>query len=214
MKIKGIIFDFDGTLIDTFDTHLRSWRDAFESAGTTMDNDEFIKNFGKSHKDFTFSINPSLTNYDIDKIIQIEKKLMKERSNQYTLFPETCEVLEKLNEKNIKCMIASSNPRHVTEQLLEQFKIKHLIGKVVGPDDVEKGKPAPDMLILALKYHNIDPKHSIMVGDTSNDILAGKNASTKTALILHRKDQESIIATNPDYVITNLKEIFKILDQE
>ena len=43
MKIKGIIFDFDGTLIDTFDTHLRSWRDAFESTGTTMNNDEFIK---------------------------------------------------------------------------------------------------------------------------------------------------------------------------
>ena len=212
MNIHGIIFDFDGTLIDTFDTHLRSWREAFESTGTTMNNDEFIKNFGKSHKDFTFSINPSLTNYDIDKIIQIEKKLMRERSNQYTLFPETYQVLEKLNEKNIQCMIASSNPRHVTEQLLEQFKIKHLIGKVVGPDDVKNGKPAPDMLLFALKHHNIDPKHSIMIGDTSHDILAGKNASTKTALILRREHQESVLATNPDYVLTNLKELFKFLD--
>ena len=212
MNIHGIIFDFDGTLIDTFDTHLRSWREAFESAGTTMNNDEFIKNFGKSHKDFTFSINPSLTNYNIDKIIQIEKKLMKERSNQYTLFPETYQVLEKLNEKNIKCMIASSNPHQVTENLLAQFKISHLISKVVGPDDVKNGKPAPDMLLLALNSCSIAAKNSIMVGDTPHDILAGKNASTKTALVFRRKEQEDHVSIDPDYIITNLKELLNLLD--
>ena len=51
-----------------------------------------------------------------------------------------------------------------------------------------------------------------MIGDTSHDILAGKNASTKTALILRREHQESVLATNPDYVLTNLKELFKFLD--
>ena len=102
MKIHGIIFDFDGTLIDTFNTHLQSWRDAFESVGSSMNDEKFIKNFGKSHKDFTFSIDPSLGTYDIDKIIQTEKKLMKERSNQYTLFPESKQILETLNQKNIK----------------------------------------------------------------------------------------------------------------
>ena len=212
MKIHGIIFDFDGTLIDTFNTHLQSWRDAFESVGSSMNDEKFIKNFGKSHKDFTFSIDPSHGTYDIDKIIQTEKKLMKERSNQYTLFPESKQILETLNQKNIKCMVASSNPRHVTEAMLEQFEISHLIGKVVGPDDVKHGKPAPDMLLLALKHYNMSPQNSIMVGDTSHDILAGKNADTKTALILRREHQESVKITNPDYIITNLEELLSFLD--
>ena len=95
-------------------------------------------------------------------------------------------------------MIASSNPRRVSESLLKQFQIDHLIGKVVGPDDVENGKPAPDMLLLALKHYNMSPQNSIMVGDTSHDILAGKNADTKTALILRREHQESVKVTNPD----------------
>lgn len=212
MKIDGIIFDFDGTLVDTFDTHLQSWREAFKSVGSKMDNKKFINNFGKSYKDFTFSIDPNLSNFDADKVIQTEKKLMKTRSSQYNLFPECREVLEILNEKNIKCMIASSNPHQVTENLLAQFKISHLISKVVGPDDVKNGKPAPDMLLLALDSCGIAARNSIMVGDTPHDILAGKNASTKTALVFRRKEQEDHVSIDPDYIITNLKELLNLLD--
>ncbi|MCH2404413.1 MAG: HAD family hydrolase, partial [Nitrososphaerales archaeon] len=153
MVINGIIFDLDGTLIDTFNTQLKSWREAFEKVGSTLDTDKFINNFGKSYKDFTFSIDPSLTNLDINEVIKTNKKLMQERSNEYSLFPESKKILETLNEKRITCMIASSNPRHVSESLLKQFQIDHLIGKVVGPDDVKNGKPAPDMLNLALTHH-------------------------------------------------------------
>ena len=76
MAINGIIFDLDGTLIDTFDTQLKSWREAFEKVGSKMETDKFANNFGKSYKDFTFSIDPSLTNFDINEVIQTNKKLM------------------------------------------------------------------------------------------------------------------------------------------
>ena len=212
MIINGIIFDLDGTLIDTFDTQLKSWREAFEKVGSKMETDKFANNFGKSYKDFTFSIDPSLTNFDINEVIQTNKKLMGERSNEYSLFPESKKILETLNTKQITCMVASSNPRRVSESLLKQFQIDHLIGKVVGPDDVKNGKPAPDMLNLALNHHKIHPSKSIMVGDTAHDILAGKNASTKTALILRREEQHNSLSSNPDYIINNLEELIKHLD--
>ena len=138
MAINGIIFDLDGTLIDTFDTQLKSWREAFEKVGSKLDTDKFANNFGKSYKDFTFSIDPSLTNLDIDQVIQTNKNLMEKRSNEYSLFPESRKILETLNEKQITCMVASSNPRRVSESLLKQFQIDHLFGIVVGPDDVKK----------------------------------------------------------------------------
>ena len=212
MAINGIIFDLDGTLIDTFDTQLKSWREAFEKVGSRLDTDKFANNFGKSYKDFTFSIDPSLTNLDIDQVIQTNKNLMEKRSNEYSLFPESRKILETLNEKQITCMVASSNPRRVSESLLKQFQIDHLFGKVVGPDDVKNGKPAPDMLNLALNHHKIHPSKSIMVGDTAHDILAGKSASTKTALILRREEQHNSLSSNPDYIINNLEELIKHLD--
>ena len=212
MTINGIIFDLDGTLIDTFDTQLKSWREAFEKVGSTLDNDKFANNFGKSYKDFTFSIDPSLTNLDIDEVIQTNKKLMEKRSNQYSLFPESKKILETLHEKQITCMVASSNPRRVSESLLKQFHIDHLFGKVVGPDDVNNGKPAPDMLNLALNHHKIHPSNSIIVCYTTHDILAGKRSSTKTALILRRKEQQNSVSSDPDYIISNLEEIIKFLD--
>ena len=155
MAINGLIFDLDGTLIDTFDTQLKCWREAFEKVGSRLDTDKFANNFGKSYKDFTFSIDPSLTNLDIDEVIQTNKKLMEKHSNEYSLFPESRKILERLNEKQITCMVASSNPRRVSESLLKQFQIDHLFGKVVGPDDVKNGKPAPDMLNLALNHHKM-----------------------------------------------------------
>ena len=212
MAINGIIFDLDGTLIDTFDTQLKSWREAFEKVGSALDTDKFASNFGKSYKDFTFSIDPSLTNLDIDEVIQTNKELMERRSNEYSLFPESKKILETLNEKRITCMVASSNPRHVSESLLKQFQIDHLFGKVVGPDDVKNGKPAPDMLNLALDHHKIHPSNSMMVGDTAHDILAGKRASTKTALILRREEQQNSVSSEPDYVINNLEELIKFLN--
>ena len=202
----------DGTLIDTFDTQLKSWREAFEKVGSALDTDKFANNFGKSYKDFTFSIDPSLTNLDIDEVIKTNKELMERRSNEYSLFSESKRILETLNEKQITCMVASSNPRRVSESLLKQFQIDHLFGKIVGPDDVKNGKPAPDMLNLALDYHKIHPSNSMMVGDTAHDILAGKNASTKTALIIRREEQQSSLSSNPDYVINNLEELIKHLD--
>jgi len=212
MAINGIIFDLDGTLIDTFDTQLKSWREAFEKVGSALDTDKFASNFGKSYKDFTFSIDPSLTNLDINEVIKTNKKLMQERSNEYSLFPESKKILETLNEKRITCMVASSNPRRVSESLLKQFQIDHLFGKVVGPDDVKNGKPAPDMLNLALDHHKIHPSNSMMVGDTAHDILAGKNASTKTALIIRREEQQNSVSSDPDYVINNLEELLRFLD--
>ena len=149
---------------------------------------------------------------DIDEVIQTNKNLMEKRSNEYSLFPESKRILETLNEKQITCMVASSNPRRVSESLLKQFQIDHLFGKVVGPDDVKNGKPAPDMLNLALDYHKIHPSNSIMVGDTAHDILAGKRASAKTALILRREEQQNSLSSNPDYIINNLEELIKHLD--
>ena len=99
MVISGIIFDLDGTLIDTFDTQLKSWREAFEKIGSTLDTDKFTNNFGKSYKDFTFSIDPSLTNLDIDEVIQTNKKLMEKRSNEYSLFPESKKIFSKYNAR-------------------------------------------------------------------------------------------------------------------
>ena len=212
MTINGIIFDLDGTLIDTFDTQLKSWREAFEKVGSRLDTDKFANNFSKSYKDCTVSIDPSLTNLDIDEVIQTNKKLMERRSNEYSLFPESKKILETLNEKQITCMVASSNPRRVSESLLKQFQIDHLFGKVVGPDDVTNGKPAPDMLDLALNHHRIHPSRSIMVRDTAHDILAGKRAFTKTALILRREEQQNSISSKPDYIINNLEEIINFLD--
>jgi len=76
----------------------------------------------------------------------------------------------------------------------------------------KNGKPAPDMLNLALDHHKIHPSKSMMVGDTAHDILAGKNASTKTALILRKEEQQNTVSSDPDYVINNLEELLKFLD--
>ena len=110
MAIKGIIFDLDGTLIDTFDTQLKSWREAFEKVGSRLDSEKFANNFGKSYKDFTFSIDPSLTNLDIDEVIHTNKKLMEKRSNEYSLFPESKKILKHYMKNKLLAWLHHQTP--------------------------------------------------------------------------------------------------------
>ena len=131
MVINGIIFDLDGTLIDTFDTQLKSWREAFEKVGSKMETDKFANNFGKSYKDFTFSIDPSLTNFDMNEVIQRNKNLMGERSNEYSLFPESKKILETLktypNLQHCRDKPSSDEGREVLSESSKEGRVGGLL---------------------------------------------------------------------------------------
>ena len=88
MKYNSVIFDLDGTLIDTFDLHYRFWAMAIRKAGKELSKSQFIENYGKSHDDLVKDVIPNIDENEIKNISDYEKKLIIENKEQIKLFPE------------------------------------------------------------------------------------------------------------------------------
>ncbi len=212
MKYNSVIFDLDGTLIDTFDLHYRFWAMAIRKAGKELSKSQFIENYGKSHDDLVKDVIPNIDENEIKNISDYEKKLIIENKEQIKLFPEVKEVMKYLENNNIKCCIASSNPSIVSKKILEKTGIIDYFKVISGAEEVTRGKPHPDLVVLTLKKANIQASNSLMVGDTAHDILAGKAAGLETVLIFRSEEQKEALESKPDFIISNLKELVSLID--
>ena len=189
MKYNSVIFDLDGTLIDTFELHYRFWSIAMRKAGKELLKSEFIKNYGKSHDDLIRYIIPSINENEIKNISNFEKMLIIKNKGKIKLFPEVKEVIKKLEKNSVECCIASSNPVTVSKKILEKTGIINYFKVVSGIEEVTRGKPYPDLILLTLEKANIEASNSLMVGDTAHDILAGREAGLKTVLVFRGEEQ-------------------------
>lgn len=126
------------------------------------------------------SIGVSVKNYFKGKTVEEIKKQYYSNMGKFNshtkLNPNVKETLKKLKNKNLKLGLVTNNLKIPALKTLRHHKIKELFDVVVGGDDVERGKPAPDSLLEACKRLSIQPEEAVFVGDTKSDSGAAKNA--------------------------------------
>lgn len=98
-------------------------------------------------------------------------------------FPGVLNAIQDLRKEGIRTALVTNKLRTLTEDFLKIRKIEKLFDAVVCGDDCDKAKPAPDMLIRAMKQLGVTPEETLMVGDSRNDALAARAAGVKVALV-------------------------------
>lgn len=96
------------------------------------------------------------------------------------IFPQTKDILKELSKIQMKIALISNTPGKILNLVLKHHKIKRYFDVIVTIDDVKKGKPAPDMVLKACRMLKVKPKNTILIGDTKNDMIAGKRAGCIT----------------------------------
>jgi len=195
--IKAILFDMDGVLVDS----IESWFRLFNKALKHFGRDEFTwKKFlervwgGPIERDaLEFFGKP------VDEIAQFYFDNFDEFKKNLKLLPDAKEVLEKLR-KRFKLGLVTNTPKEQACKLLDYLNLTSYFDVVVGGDETEHGKPAPDMLFLAFKKLNVDASDSVYVGDSNSDLIATKKANCLSVGV----------KINGDERIESLKEIFGI----
>ena len=183
-KLKTILFDLDGTLLDTepdftsilnklLQHHDRELIQA-EHVRETVSNGAraLIKlgfNIDESQPQFQQYFNEFLELYQ-EKIHQTESRL----------FDGTESLLNKVHSENLLWGIVTNKPSHFTLPLIEKFPALHTCAISVCPDHLKQAKPDPEGILLACKKLGCSPEQTIYIGDHSRDIEAGRNANTKT----------------------------------
>ena len=208
--IKGIASDLDGTLIDTAKLLAEAWEEAFKSEGIDVGYSELYKNTkGISSKDIIRRYKKESSPEDLNRIKEKRKsnfiKLVDQGNN--LLYPETIKVIKEIRNKGIKVAISTGMSKDLLFKVLDLSGLAKEVDAVVSSDDVQTGKPEPDIFIEAFKRIDVNPKDGIVVGDSENDIIPGKKIGAFTVFISREGNRSSIADAN----ITNLEELLQFL---
>ncbi|ERI90715.1 HAD hydrolase, family IA, variant 1 [Clostridiales bacterium oral taxon 876 str. F0540] len=211
--IKAVLFDLDGTLIDTNDLIIQSFKHTFQKhLNKDVPESEIVLYFGEPLID-------TLARYDKDNahiLIQtyrahneaIHDELTKEISGAK-------ETLKELKALGIKVGVVTSKRRGIAERGLKLFNMLEMIDAFITPEDTVKHKPEAEPIEKACGILDVNPSEALMVGDSHFDILCGKNAGSKTCVVRYTVlPLDKIMAYSPDYSIDNIKEIIDIVRKE
>lgn len=176
--IKSILFDMDGVLVDSIEAWFRLFNKTLKHFGKEEFAWEIFLNKvwgGPIERDVKEFFGKPLG--DVKKFYFDNFEFFKENLR---LFPNTKETLTILKNKKLKLGLVTNTPKKQTYKLLNHLKLKEYFDVIVGGDEVEHGKPAPDIILLACRRLGVKPGDSIYVGDTNVDIIAGKKAGCFT----------------------------------
>lgn len=210
MKITTILFDLDGTLINTNELIIASFLHTLEKYYPNQYKREHVIPFMGP------TLTESFTKVDenrVEELIAEYRRFNIDMHDEYVEEYETVyETVEALHKKGYKIGIVTTKARNVVEMGLNFSRLKQFFDTVVTIEDVENAKPHPEPIQLAMKKLNSTPEETIMVGDNYHDIEGGKNAGTKTAGVAWSlKGKEFLAGYKPDYMFEKMSDILSIL---
>lgn len=185
--IKAIIFDLDGTLVDSVKYHAEAWVKAFKEYGYDFSQETLSQQIGKGSE---FIVGEMLSSEEAEKLHSDIAEYRKQYYQDNLLekvqpFPKVKELFKTIKGDEIKIVLASSARTDTIEHYKKLLNIEDLIDGATSTDDVEKSKPEPDIFTSALaKLDNIEPEEVIVVGDSPYDAIAAKKVNLTTIGLL------------------------------
>lgn len=181
MANRLIIFDCDGTLIDSQHSIVRSMQRAFLSFGLIAPQPEAVKRVvGLSLDHAVARLAPELGASDVHQIAETYKSLFKEMRlagrNIEPDFPGVLDALAELDRQGYLLGVATGKSRRGLHAVIERLELEGRFITLQTADDVTAGKPAPDMCLQACAEAGVEPADAVMIGDTTFDIEMARNA--------------------------------------
>lgn len=216
-KYKAILFDYDGTLMDTNDLIVASWQHMARTLiGHELEMQEMLSTFGIPLEECMemmkakYGLSCSAVEMcDVYRDYQINH--VKENRH---LFPGTEEMLEGLKRKGYKLSIVTSRFNASTEEGLKLFGIWDYFDAMIGADDTKIHKPHPEPAILGCKKLGVAPADSLMVGDSIFDLQCGHSAGTDACFVAWSfctTVEKAVAAANPEIIVSTPQELAAIL---
>jgi len=214
-----VIFDMDGVLADTSSMHFKSWKMLAKKLDVKFTKEFFNSTFGqKSAKIIKKLLKDKFDSINTEKIKEWgELKEMYYRDlirDKLKPLPGVKTLIEILKKNNFKLAIGSSGPKENVDLLLEKLKIKHFFNAAITAEDVELGKPNPEVFLLAAKRLEIKQEKCLVIEDAPVGIEAAKKAGMKVIALTTTHNQSELQEANlikKDLRKLHIREINKLL---
>ena len=214
MKSKGILFDIDGTLVDSNEAHARCWLEAFAHFGKELPYDVVRHQIGKGGD----LLVPDLLN--AREMRRFGEKLKKYRSTRYREeymphvrpFPRVRERFEELRRVGFRLALASSSDEEEVEYYTQLLGVGDLIEGSTSKGDAELSKPSPEIFRAALERAGSDPERTIAVGDTPYDVLAAHRIPLPVAAVLSGGFERPLLA-KAELLFAGVEDLVREIDR-
>jgi phosphoglycolate phosphatase len=209
--IRGIIFDFDGTLIDSYEAiaeSLNHVRSTFSLSAFGMEEVKGMVGHGLEHL-IEKAIGPERVEEGVKLFRQSYAALCERKTS---ILPQVKQTLDELDRRGYQMAIASNKPSYFARDILRALEMEHLFAEVLGPNDVARPKPDPEMLEIIMMRIGLSPDEVAYVGDMLLDIEVGRRAGVAVyAVPTGSATRETLLGGRPDRLLHRFSDLLTVL---
>lgn len=186
----GYIFDLDGTLVDSMPLHFRAWRHALHDAGantSVFDWDDFLAHGGMAAVDIVKDLNCKHgLSMPPEQVAHAKRSLYADyvAREKVPPIPETVGLVHELRRRGIPYAIGTGSAIAGALQTLHAAGLQQLFPLIVTPEDVEHGKPAPDIFLRAAQLMRVSPSDCVVFEDADPGLCAASAAGMHSVRVL------------------------------
>lgn len=184
MSKQAILFDIDGTLVDSNEAHVDAWCEAFADEGFHFDRATIHDQIGKGADNLIPSLVPDVGKAVKSRIEDGHARIFKDRYlDEVRPFPAARELLVTAKNGGKKVLLATSASGPELDHYVRLLDVSEVIDGATSKDDVEHSKPCPDIFEAAARKAEVEPGAALVVGDTPYDIIAARRSGIDTVAL-------------------------------
>ena len=169
----GVLFDVDGTLLDTNYLHVLAWWQAFQDTGH---DDVTMAAIHRAIGIASEGLVKHLVGQSEDAAVEAHSRRYEALRDQVVAFPRTDELVKTCADHGLTVVLATSGKEADLEWMLPAIGAEDYVGGATTSSDVDEAKPAPDLLSTAMRQHGLAPDRTVVVGDTVWDVESARRA--------------------------------------
>ena len=211
--IKAAIFDMDGLLIDSERIIMQACIQAAEQVGITYSFAQYVELIGRAAPDSTRIMTEQLGGtHNFNKVMQGLDAILSAQATGFPLKPcfplkqGALELLQHYQANNIICSVASSSATHHISHRLSQVEVFHYFAHITSGQEVERGKPSPDIYLLAIKRLGLKPEECIAFEDSENGARAAIAAGLRVVVVPDLKQPSDYVRQHCHQVVNSLQD--------
>ena len=218
MDIKAVLFDMDGLMVDTESLATEAFIHSAKKQGYDMTKEETLLVLGFTTKSIYDFWENYFKNSDVSGKQLVDDHYKYIENILFTTGPRKMpyieELLKYLKESNYKVAVASSsNMDHIINNM-EKTGLKKYIDEFASGAEVENGKPAPDVFLLAAKRLGVKPENCLVLEDSKAGVIAGSSAGAKVIMVPDMFKPDAECKEKAYKIVNNLGEVISILEEK
>ncbi|MET0454783.1 MAG: HAD family hydrolase [Mycobacterium sp.] len=179
MSAPAVLFDIDGTLVDSNYLHVHAWQRAFDHGGVEVEAWRIHHGIGMDGSSLLAALIPDASEDTLDHVKELHSRFYRETNGLLKPLPGALDLIDAVAAMGLQVILATSAPEDELEVLRKVLGRDDVVSAITSSEDVETAKPEPDIVEVALDRAHVPAQRAVFVGDTIWDVKAAARAGVQ-----------------------------------